>query len=100
MDMKKAKKLMKAFNSNLDLYERPEYRITEKNKRPYIVHSLEVEYEDGELYFGDDDSVLLVKNSLLNELRSEWIKDIVIHSNKYTIELSKELGQVTIELIK
>lgn len=100
MNMKKAQKLMKTFDTNLNLYERPEYRITEQNKLPYIVHSLEVEYEDNTLYFGDDENNLLINNSMLNELRGDLVKDIIIQSKKYTIELSIELGQINIELVK
>jgi len=99
MNMKNVQKLMKAFDLNLDLYERPEYKITERNRLSYIVHNLEAEYECGSLYFGDDENIMLIKNSMLNELRSELVKDIIVQNGKYVIMLSKELGQINIELV-
>lgn len=97
--MKKVQKLMKEFDANLDLYERPKYKIIEMDRQSYILHSMITEYEDGALYFGDDENILLIKNSILNELLCSKIKDIIIQSKKYTIELSNEFGQVSIELV-
>ena len=93
------KKLIKWLNSNLDEYEEPEYEITEISEKSmdhiYIVHNLEAEMEEGEIYFGDMNNVIFnnqyslmgfIVDSIIDIKSEDNIATIIFKSNSIKIE--------------
>ena len=93
------RKLIKQLNSNLELYEEPEYKITEKSEKGgehlYIVHNLDAEMKEGEIYFGDMNDVIynnqyalmgFLVDSIVNIEFKDKLVTIIFKSNSIKIE--------------
>ena len=98
---KKVKKIIKQLQTNLDLYEIPEYKVTEISTRhgehTYIVHKLEAEYEDGGVYFGDLEKKILTNQYALMGFLISSVKDVIIENK--IIEIFFDSNSILIELV-
>ena len=97
----KVRKLIKQINMNEDLNEMPEYRVTETSSRhgenTYNIYNLEVEYENGEIYFGDLEEKIIASGYALMGFLVSSVKDIIIECN--VIEIFFEINSIKIEFL-
>jgi len=102
VDGKKIQEMINQLNTNIDVYEVPEYEITEissKNLRQvYIVNNLEAELEDGEIYFKDIEDKIYENEYTIMGFLVESIKEILLE--KEIILILFETHSIKIELIK
>lgn len=98
---RKVKKLIKQLSTNLDLYEAPKYKITEKSERngeyTYTVQNLIGEMEDGEVYFGDLEVIIFNNQYALMGFLIDSIVDIIFENKVVTIIF--RLNNIKIELV-
>lgn len=94
----KISNLYNFFQENFNMYERPVYKIIDvENKKSHLLHSMYFEKENGYLYFYDDENILLLANSTLNELCIDQILDVIINKNICEIHLKN--NEIIIENI-
>ena len=92
----KVKKMIKQINMN----KGSKYKVTETSARhgehTYTVHNLVAEYEDGGVYFGDDEEVIrdnryalmgIVVDSVIHIIIEDKLIEIVFENNSIKIEL-------------
>ena len=94
--------LINQLNDNMGLFETTQYRVTEtslKNckKTEYILHNLEADIEDGEVYFSDLKNDIRMKQLSLIGFLVESVKDIVF--DEYFIQIMFDQSSIKIELI-
>lgn len=85
----------------MDLHEISKYMITEESAKntgcKYIVHNLIAETEDGGVYFGDTEDIILSNQYALIGFLVSSVKDIIFVDN--VINIIFETNTIKIELI-
>lgn len=98
---KKVQEVIKQLETNLVLYEEPEYRIVEisavHGENSYIVHNLEVECENDEVYFCDKDDKIRDNGYALMGFLTKSVRDIIIDDR--VIEIFFDSNSISIKLV-